>query len=112
MQVAPNEMGVIKPEPVRRWMEVKARYDTKYAKAKRKVQHQRAREIAEGGYVDFVGDDGIVDRPPPSALAARYVKSRYKGNNHHNHNIHLLPHFLYLALSPVVLSCKFYNDKI
>lgn len=74
MQMAAHDIGVIKPEPVRRWMEGKAKWDKKYAKAKRKVQVQRAKEIAEGGYLDFVAPGGSLDSPPPSALAGRYVQ--------------------------------------
>src|SRR6266496_4421749 len=61
-----NEIGVIKEGPIRKWMNAKKEWDTKYASAKRRVQKQRAKEMANG-YQQF--DDGEV--PPPSALAGR-----------------------------------------
>lgn len=66
LQVPANEIGVIKPGPVQRWMNARKDWDSKYAKEKRKVQKQRAKEMAQG-YVGF-GNDEV---PPPSALAGR-----------------------------------------
>ena len=66
LQVPSNEIGVIKPGPVRKWLAAKMEWDTKYAREKRKVQKQRAKEMAQG-YQGF-GDDEV---PPPSALAGR-----------------------------------------
>lgn len=66
LQLSPNEIGVIKPGPVRKWLGAKKEWDTKYAKEKRRVQKQRIDEMAKG-FQDF-GDD---DAPPPSALAGR-----------------------------------------
>ncbi|KAK6350434.1 hypothetical protein TWF718_003626 [Orbilia javanica] len=75
MKLPMEEIGCIKPEPVRRWMEGKRAWDGRYAKAKKKVQEQRAKEIAEGGYLEFEDDgSGIVERPPGSALAGRRRK--------------------------------------
>ncbi|KAK6521857.1 hypothetical protein TWF506_002060 [Arthrobotrys conoides] len=72
MQLPMEEIGCIKPEPVRRWMEGKKVWDGKYAKAKKRVQEQRAKEIAEGGYLEFEDDgSGVVEKPPGSALAGR-----------------------------------------
>lgn len=66
LQVSPNEIGVIKPGPVRKWMEAKKKWDSKFAKEKRKVQKQRIEEMAKG--FEGFGDDEV---PPPSALAGR-----------------------------------------
>jgi acetyl esterase/lipase len=66
LQMAANEVGVIKPGPVRKWMAAKIEWDTKYAKEKRRVQKQRIKEIARG-FQSFGNDDV----PPPSALAGR-----------------------------------------
>ena len=66
LQVPANEIGVIKAGPVQKWMSAKKEWDTKYAREKRKVQKQRAKEMAEG--YDGFGDDEV---PPPSALAGR-----------------------------------------
>ncbi|KAL8865129.1 MAG: hypothetical protein Q9198_009464 [Flavoplaca austrocitrina] len=80
LQVSPNEVGVIKPGPVRKWMEAKKKWDTKFAKEKRKVQKQRIQETARG-FQGF-GDDEV---PPPSALAGRrglgIVKEPKKGKS-------------------------------
>jgi hypothetical protein len=65
----PNEIGMIKEGPVKKWMTAKREWDTRYASVKRRVQKQRAREMAKG-YQQF--GDGEV--PPPSALAGRRKK--------------------------------------
>lgn len=65
-QLPPSQIGVIKEAPVKKWMAAKREWDTKYASSKRKVQKQRAKEMAQG-YQQF--GDGEV--PPPSALAGR-----------------------------------------
>ena len=64
--MSPNDIGVIKPIPVQRWLDAKSKWDTKFAKEKRKVQKQRVEEMAKG-YRDFAEGDV----PPPSALAGR-----------------------------------------
>ncbi|KAL8728093.1 MAG: hypothetical protein Q9166_005618 [cf. Caloplaca sp. 2 TL-2023] len=66
LQMSTNEIGVIKPGPVRKWMEAKKERDNKFAKEKRKVQKRRVEKMAKG-YQGF-GDDEV---PPPSALAGR-----------------------------------------
>ncbi|KAJ6265026.1 hypothetical protein Dda_1181 [Drechslerella dactyloides] len=76
MQLPAEEIGCIKPEPVRRWMEGKKIWDSQYAKAKKNVQMQWAKEIAEGGYLTFEDDgSGIDEKPPPSALVGRRRKA-------------------------------------
>ena len=64
--MSPNEIGIIKPGPVRKWMAAKSVWDTKFAKEKQAVQKKRIKEMAQG-YQGF-GDDEV---PPPSALAGR-----------------------------------------
>ena len=66
LQISPNEVGVIKPGPVSKWLEAKQKWDTKFAREKRMVQKERTKEMAQG-YQTF-GDDEV---PPPSALAGR-----------------------------------------
>ena len=73
LQMSPNEIGVIKPGPVRKWLEAKTRWDHKYAREKRKVQKQRIKEMARG--FEEIGDDEV---PPPSALARRRGKDMPK----------------------------------
>ena len=43
-----SDIGVIKPGPVRKWLEAKKESDRKYAREKRKVQKQRIKEMAQG----------------------------------------------------------------
>jgi len=64
-----SEVGVVKAGPVRKWMAAKKQWDTKYASSKRKIQKQRAKEMAKG-YYQF-GDEEV---PSPSALAGRRTK--------------------------------------
>lgn len=64
--VSRDDIGVIKKGPVQKWLKAKKEWDTKFASSKRRVQKQRAKEMAEG-YQAFA--NGEV--PPPSALAGR-----------------------------------------
>ncbi|TVY85323.1 AB hydrolase superfamily protein [Lachnellula suecica] len=64
--VPASEIGVIKQGPVKKWMAAKREWDTKFASSKRRVQKQRAKEMAKG-YQQF----GAGEVPPPSALAGR-----------------------------------------
>lgn len=66
LQMHPSEIGVIKPEPVRKWTNAKQVWDTKFARQKREVQKRRANEMAKG-FQSFGADEV----PPPSALAGR-----------------------------------------
>lgn len=66
LQISANEVGVIKPGPVEKWLNAKKQWDQKYAREKRKVQKQQAKEMAKG-FQSF-GNDEV---PPPSALAGR-----------------------------------------
>jgi hypothetical protein len=69
LQIPPEEVGVIKPGPVRKWLAAKGEWDRKYARERRQVQKARARELAEG-FEAFPGGES----PPPSALAGRRHK--------------------------------------
>ncbi|MCJ1393269.1 hypothetical protein MMC18_006141 [Xylographa bjoerkii] len=66
LHMSANEIGVIKPGPVSKWLDAKQVWDRKYAHEKRRVQKQRVKEMAKG-FQDFADDD----TPPPSALAGR-----------------------------------------
>jgi acetyl esterase/lipase len=67
MQMPASDIGVIKPGPIRKWLEAKKEWDRRYAREKRKVQKQRIKEMAEGGSEGF----GAGEQAPPSALAGR-----------------------------------------
>ena len=80
--MSPSEIGVIKEGPVKKWMAARKQWDTKFASSKRKVQKQRAKEMAKG-YHQF----GNGEVPPPSALAGRRnlgenLKERKKGKSY------------------------------
>ncbi len=66
LQMPANEIGVIKPGPVRQWLEGKQMWDIKFAKDKRRVQKQRIKEMSQG--FEGFGDEEV---PPPSALAGK-----------------------------------------
>lgn len=63
--MAPDDIGTIKPGPVRKWLATQEEWDRRYAKDKRKVQARRLKELLDG-YEPFEGE-----RPPPTALAGR-----------------------------------------
>lgn len=62
----PAEVGLIKEGPVRKWLEARRRWETRYATIKAKVHKRIAKDMATG-YHDFGPDE----HPPPSALAGR-----------------------------------------
>lgn len=67
LQMHLDEVGVIKPGPVRKWLEAKNTWDTKYASTRRRVQKERVRALARGTLIGFESGE----HPPPSALAGR-----------------------------------------
>ena len=74
MQLAPDEIGVIKPEPVRRWLEAKTKLDAKYSKTRKEVEKKRAKEVLAVMQEEKRGGEageGERERPPPSALFGR-----------------------------------------
>ncbi|KAL8392468.1 hypothetical protein RB595_002599 [Gaeumannomyces hyphopodioides] len=64
--VAPENIGVAKETQVRRWLEAKKQWDTRYASARKSVHKKRLKNAA-AGYELF----GAGEHPPPSALAGR-----------------------------------------
>ena len=71
LKLGHDEIGVIKPEPVKKWLEVRRQHDKKYAATRVKIQKKRVRE-AVAGYETF----GDGEAPPPSALVGRRPKGR------------------------------------
>ncbi|KAI0184846.1 hypothetical protein EV127DRAFT_443131 [Xylaria flabelliformis] len=61
----PNEVGVIKQGPVKKWLEARRQWDNRFNATRVKVHKKRLREMMAG----YQGFDG--ETPPPSALAAR-----------------------------------------
>ena len=67
--MSPNEVGMLKEIPVKKWLHTKKQWDDKYAGIKKKVQRQRLQNRAAALPLAF-GPDEI---PPPSALAGRRI---------------------------------------
>ncbi|KAI1369808.1 hypothetical protein F5Y08DRAFT_291434 [Xylaria arbuscula] len=61
----PNEVGVIKQGPVKKWLEARRQWDSRFESTRAKVHKKRLKEMMAG----YQGFDG--ETPPPSALAAR-----------------------------------------
>lgn len=82
LQMHPDEVGVVKQGPVRKWLEARKVWDSKYAHDSRKVQKVRIRALANGEIKPF--ENG--ERPPACALASRrtdrdlVVKKKRKSN--------------------------------
>ncbi|EXJ53922.1 esterase/lipase [Cladophialophora yegresii CBS 114405] len=67
LQMQPDDVGVIKPGPVRKWLEAKASWDARYASTRKRVQKERVKALASGKIMGFEAGE----HPPPSALAGR-----------------------------------------
>ncbi|RYP12018.1 hypothetical protein DL767_011524 [Monosporascus sp. MG133] len=61
----PEDIGVVKVGPVRKWLEARRQWDNRFGSAAAKVRKQRLRAMVAG----YDGFDG--ETPPPSALAGR-----------------------------------------
>ncbi|OJD14637.1 hypothetical protein AJ78_05034 [Emergomyces pasteurianus Ep9510] len=66
LQILPEEIGVPKPGPVRKWLQAKEAWDIKFSKQKSAVQQKRLEEIRQG-----IGLFRHGEYPPPSSLASR-----------------------------------------
>jgi hypothetical protein len=71
LNIPPSQICVIHPGPTKRWLTAKQKWDTKYAKQKRRVQLERGREYIEAQRRGFLGGELRGEMPPPSALAGR-----------------------------------------
>lgn len=67
LKLGSNQVGVIKPGPVQKWLQAKKTWDDRYSSTRRKVQKERIRALASGK----IQPNEIGENPPPSALAAR-----------------------------------------
>lgn len=61
----PEDVGVVKEGPVRKWLEARRQWDNRFGSVRAKVQKRRLKAMMEG----YNGFDG--ETPPPSALAGR-----------------------------------------
>ncbi len=71
LHLRPDDIGVIKEGPVKRWMAARASHDQKYQKRKTKLQKQRAREYVEAEQHGFVLGEFDGEKVPPAAAAGR-----------------------------------------
>ncbi|ORY81000.1 Alpha/Beta hydrolase protein, partial [Protomyces lactucae-debilis] len=71
LHLDPNDIGVIKPGPVKKFMAARGMHDRRYGKRKAKLQRQRAREYARAEREGFAIGNFEGDVPPPAALAGR-----------------------------------------
>ena len=77
--MAPREIGIIKPGPVKKWLHVQNLLGTRFGDLKRDIQSKRVHQMAETsggrGMVFTAGrEDTMVvgeEHPPPTALAGR-----------------------------------------
>ena len=68
-----NEVGVVKPGPILKWMERKREWDMKYARYKKRIHNERVKECMHHGE-DCRFEP--TENPPPSALAGRKGRER------------------------------------
>lgn len=73
LQMSPSEIGVLKEGPVRKWLARQEQWNQKFANEKKRLQKERARDIAQG-YIGF----GEGEKPPPTALAGRRLENMPK----------------------------------
>lgn len=66
LQMSPSRVGSFNPVLVKRWLEGKQEWDSKFPKEKQHVQEQRVKELVH----EWETSDWK-DSPPPSSLAAR-----------------------------------------
>ena len=59
--LAPESIGVVKEGPVRKWLEIRREWDTRFGNASAKVHKKRLKELV-AGYELFEGE-----HPPPSS---------------------------------------------
>lgn len=71
LTIPAGEIGTIHPGPTKRWLAAKTKWDSKYARQKRRVQLRREEEYVRAQRGGFLGGDLMGERPPPSALAGR-----------------------------------------
>lgn len=79
LRLKPDEIGVLKEAPVRRWLRRQEEWNKKFAGMKRKLQEQRAKEKA----LELIKGQGLAElgipmdeNPPPTALVGMTVRGR------------------------------------
>ncbi|KAK2745157.1 hypothetical protein FQN55_006281 [Onygenales sp. PD_40] len=78
LQLLPEEIGVLKPGPMRKWLIAKQKWDTKYSKEKIALQQQRLDEMFQG-----IGVFRSGEYPPPCSLASmKEISPSYYAKEH------------------------------
>ncbi|EEH47450.2 uncharacterized protein PADG_03534 [Paracoccidioides brasiliensis Pb18] len=81
LHITPEEIGIPKPGPVRKWLRAKEAWDSAFSKEKSACQQQRLEEIMRG-----IGVFRLGEFPPPCALASRKdISVAYEEQEHKNH---------------------------
>ncbi|KAJ5112735.1 Alpha/beta hydrolase fold-3 [Penicillium argentinense] len=84
LDIPHEKIGAVNPELIKKWLDAKHEWDTKFAKEKLRVQGRRIKEMAHG-FQDFNGEC-----PPPSSLAARRAAPGVLPNRHAKKNYGLM----------------------
>jgi acetyl esterase/lipase len=69
LQLLPDEIGILKAGPVRKWLARQEKWNKKFASQKKSLQKKRRAQL-EKGYVGIPPGE----KPPPTALAGRRTK--------------------------------------
>ncbi|OLL24963.1 AB hydrolase superfamily protein, partial [Neolecta irregularis DAH-3] len=70
LNIDKNIIGVVKPGPIRLWLDGKSKWDKKYHSVKSQVQTLRAKSYAQAKKNGFLGGMFGDERPPLSSIAA------------------------------------------
>jgi acetyl esterase/lipase len=69
LHIDPEEIGILKEGPVKKWLQRQQKWNKKFATTKRELQKKRAKQLAKG-YVGLPQGE----KPPPTALAGMRTK--------------------------------------
>jgi hypothetical protein len=79
LRLRPDEIGVLKEAPVKKWLRRQEEWNKKFAAVKRRLQEERAKEKA----MEWVKGQGLaelcipmVEKPPPTALVGMTARQR------------------------------------
>ncbi|KAJ8609283.1 hypothetical protein MRB53_039224 [Persea americana] len=71
LHIPPDQIGCIKPGPVKKFMDARGAHDQSNRRRKVKLQRKRAREYARAEREGFALGSYEGETPPPAALAGR-----------------------------------------
>jgi hypothetical protein len=76
LSVPPSEIGVVRPEPLKIWLEGQKAVDAKYGALRKKIQDKQLQALLKNNQEENLKERG--ERPPPSALFRRRYKDEIK----------------------------------